>query len=328
MIDFYASQPHYLDHMAPIWHALPERDRGRFGVADYLLRHTKGSAHGIQLTEYGHLVGDVRCVAGWQDAMETPSRIKLALMEHGVGQTYSDIRVSAYAGGLGRDRVDVFLCPNDRVREINERANPRADSVVIGSPRMDEWFTWPEPDGWHPLLTVQCTFAFHWDCDLNPETLSAFRHYRDWVPDIARTKAIGVTAHPRNEQVRPWSRRMGVPWAVNADAVFSHSACLAADNTSLLYEFAALDRPVIVLNAPWYRADVTHGLRFWDMADVGIQVNHPAMLDAAIDKALEDPSPIAERRREITAELFPVRDGTASTRAAGVLRALQSAHAG
>ncbi len=183
---------------------------------------------------------------------------------------------------------------------------------------MDTWFI-------NPTLgsgLVDCTFSFHWDCDIWPETLSGFRHFRDFIPDLADSMRIGVTAHPRNEQVRPWARRLGLPWAINADAVFSNSRCLAADNTSLLYEFAALDRPVVVLNPPWYRPDVEHGLRFWEYADVGWQVSHPATLRATIETALYDHDRQRDRRLEITAELFPVRDGTAAMRAAGALRNL------
>jgi hypothetical protein len=61
---------------------------------------------------------------------------------------------------------------------------------------------------------------------------------------------------------------------------------LVFDNTSVGYEFAATGRPVVVLDPPWYRPSVAHGLRFWDAANVGIRVADPAALPEAVERAL------------------------------------------
>ena len=56
------------------------------------------------------------------------------------------------------------------------------------------------------------------------------------------------------------------------DEVMERSTLYICDNSSTLYEFASTGRPVVVLNAPWFRRDIEHGLRFWEHADVGVSV--------------------------------------------------------
>jgi CDP-glycerol glycerophosphotransferase (TagB/SpsB family) len=88
------------------------------------------------------------------------------------------------------------------------------------------------------------------------------------------------------------------------------------DNSSTLFEFASLDKPVVVLNPPWYRREINHGLRFWEFADVGVNCNNGGKLASCVDKALDDPSEIQKRRRQINNILYPIRDGSSSERAA------------
>ena len=93
------------------------------------------------------------------------------------------------------------------------------------------------------------------------------------------------------------------------------------DNSSIGWEFLSLDRPVVWLNAPWYRRNVNYGLRFWDFADAGVQVEEPHDLRFAITEALMDTN--RARRREAVADIYAYTDGRASERAA---RAIEEWH--
>jgi UDP-N-acetylglucosamine:LPS N-acetylglucosamine transferase len=90
------------------------------------------------------------------------------------------------------------------------------------------------------------------------------------------------------------------------------------DNSSTIYEFAATGRPVVVLNGPHYRRDVHHGLRFWDAADVGIQVDHPRDLPDAIEEALRDPEPRRRAREAALGIVYAHRTGAAQRAAAAL----------
>lgn len=129
-------------------------------------------------------------------------------------------------------------------------------------------------------------------------------------------------AHPRaGRRAREMFDRLGVPFEVDVDRVLDRLArscqprLLVADNTSVMYEAAALDVPVLALNAPSYRRDVEHGLRFWDLVP-GLQVDEPRDLEAGIVHALADPPEARALRARAGAHTYAHRDGSSSRRAA------------
>ena len=78
-------------------------------------------------------------------------------------------------------------------------------------------------------------------------------------------------------------------------------------------------RPVIVLNRPEYRREVEHGLRFWEAAGVGVNVDSPADLDAAIVRAVEDPPDVAAAREAALDIVYSPRSGGAAIAAAAIV---------
>lgn len=295
-VDFLASRPHYAEHLEPIWQALPETLRGRF------------AKKATELGEDGPVV-----VASYLDLRRTGRR-PAVLAEHGSGQSYGNGQPS-YAGGRNREQVGLFICPSGLVADLNRARYPDATYSVVGCPKMDRWAATPRPES--GIIAI----AFHWDGrGVAPEAGTAWFHYRDVLPSLKETlgdRLIG-TGHPRiMGTLRPTYRAAGIP-IVDANEVFEEASVLVVDNSSIGWEFLSLERPVVWMNAPWYRRNVEFGLRFWSLADSGVQTDHPSELSHAIEVALTDPPSIAERRREIIPQVYAHR-GDAAKRAAGAI---------
>jgi hypothetical protein len=319
-VAFFAGEGHFLDHLAPVWHDLPDEYRAGFYVRDEdLVAHAR--ARGLEpvvgVPEHGVLtyvaaIGDLRRVT------KEDRRRPIVLAEHGAGQTYSS-RHPSYAGGLGRENVVLFVVPNMHAAKRNRARYPRTPNAVVGCPKLDGWH--PDPPAGPPVAVV----SFHWRCKVAPETDTAYDHF---VPVLESARAelerAGVEllahAHPRLlPEAGPVFSELGLEVVEDFEEVVRRAHVYAVDNSSTLFEFAALDRPVVVLNSPRYRRGVEHGLRFWKDANVGVQVDHPEHLVAGILRALEDPSPVRRSRERAVARVYPVRDGTSAARAANAV---------
>lgn len=305
-MDAYASRSHYLDHLAPVWRALGA-SRG------HLLVGGEAEARAVELGlgrgEDTGRRGDVILVASWIDAAGARAWPTVALMEHGVGQSYRESH-PAYAGGQRCGRVDLFLCPNDRVAAANRVVCPDARVEVVGTPWLDELARAARrPD-------VDAAVSFHWDCELCPETRCTVD---DWWPAVGGlTGACSLLGHghPRAQPTLfPRWQDAGVATAARFEEVARRARVFVADNTSCLYYAAALGLGVVVLDSPRYRRGVEHGLRFWEMAGVGVRCDRGAGLVEAVHEAMAGPTADAGW---IVGELFPHR-GCAVERTVGAL---------
>jgi len=305
LIDAYGSMPHYQEHVRPVWEALPAGWRGEW--LDPRQLHRRDTSRTV-------------LVASWRDAQAVaPS--PLVYVEHGAGQSYDgDPRGAgngSYSGGAGLDRVRLFLCPSERVAQRWRAVYPSAGVAVVGCPKLDQWHQaarWAARSTARPVVAV----TFHWECRLVPETRSAWPHYDQLLPRLAadpRWQLLGH-GHPRlwGTIRRRW-QQLGVEHTPELADVLDRADLLVGDNTSALYEFASTGRPVVVLNAPWYRRDVEHGLRFWSHPP-GLQVDRPAQLPDAIVRALADPPALQRVRAAAVAEAYDHVDGCAAVRAA------------
>lgn len=316
MIDALARHAHYLDHIAPIWHALPDELRGTLWV-DASLRRDAQHLGLTSTTTRPSRASTPTLVAGWPDARRARHLDRpVILMEHGAGQTYIDTAVDNYAGGADRQGVVAVLVPNEYSARAHRAAHPEIPATVIGCPKLDAWVARP------PTSSTTICISFHWDAHrVAPEARTAWPAFRRAIPALVETHpgTIGH-AHPRiAETIRRPMAKLGLEFVASFAEVVDRAGLYICDNSSTLFEFAALDRPVVVLNAPGYRRHVHHGGRFWDWADIGPQVNAASELVDVVDQALLEKPDQIDRRRRIVADVYP-HLGHATSRAVDALQ--------
>lgn len=327
-LDFFARRAHYLDHLAPVYRALPAIRRGVLTVPIELESYARQEFPEAAIEMYNHRTprgNDPILVASYGDifrAARNPAR-QIIHMEHGTGHAFGK---AAYPNGRkgSRDLVDLFLAPNAYTASLIRMARPTR-CEVIGTPKMDPWayghdpsilLTRPKNDP--PVIAI----AFHWGNKdaMPPESGSAWEHYKDLLPALRdRYRLIGH-GHPLAAEVYQQEfERLGIEWIPNFRDVLQRADLYINDLSSTLYEFLLTGKPVVVLNAPWFRRDMHWGIRFWDYSDIGINVEHPDELATAIDKTLQEYGSVcAAARRRAVKDLYPYA-GYAAVRAAEVL---------
>jgi len=314
MIRFYATRGHYVDHLLPIAHALIARKVDiAFHVAPgeaFLAADRVPTVMGRPPTD------DLIVVAGAQDLGSYPRAV---LVEHGAGQTYVDMSQNSWAGGDGRQNVVLFIVPNQYAAAANERRYPTPN--VIAAPRIEYLRSVETPelsDLWYDVILGR-----HWDSHLAPELNSAWAHHFETLRRFAlvNRNRTALHFHPRCADV---GRTLAREWYCHYFETFlgpvmhAPRGVLVIDNSSAGFEWAALDRPVVWLNAPHYRRNIEQGLRFWSHVDVGMQVDEPENLEYAIAESLRH-DPMADRRRELIADVYPVIDGAAEIAADAIM---------
>lgn len=253
-----AGTEQYERHIRAVWRHLPPGLKG-----DFLT--------GVQAVGIRHPRDDVFMVGGAQDIPRAPQR--LVYVEHGAGQAYGgDPRTAGsrgYHGTVHPANVGWYISPRQDVADSWGRP-----AFAAGCPALDHLVT-TGPTG-PPTVVV----TFHWDARrLCPEAGSAFSYYQPRLGAMVRhlrSQGFDVVGHwhPRSPTMRKFWRELGVDYIPDIDTVLSTCHMMIADNTSVMYEMAALDRPVIALNCPEYRRDVEHGLRFWSHVP-GWQIDSP-----------------------------------------------------
>ena len=301
-MDALVLQPHHLSHLAPVWLALDPSIRARLFVGFDQPTREAAVRYGIDAHQGLPPPSDVPVLVASGNELVAVKRA--ILLEHGAGQTYQGLTHAAWPGGEGRDNVMLFVVPNERVAAANRARYPHIPNAIVGSPHVEALRTL-DP---YPLPVPRVALSTHWEASqLVPELRSGWAFFERVYEKMCRDNpdAFVIHGHPRHADFCSWkAREWGVEYEPNFAQLTQRAWLYVTDNSSTLYEWAALNRPVVAVSPPWYRRDVEHGLRFWTHSDPGPQVFDPSDLESAILLAICDPPSAAKRRQEIVRELF------------------------
>lgn len=319
-VDAYASLGHYIDHLAPVWLALPPERRGTFHAEPRALPALR--SYGIQGRQgKPGRAPRLVIVAGAHDIWRVRPHPAI-LIEHGAGQSYGDSTDPGWSGGVKREGAVLFLCPNEPSAARNRDPYPGVPSLVVGSPRVEHLRTVPRAPCVRPVVALSW---HHPGTGAVPEAGWALPHYEAQLGEVAeklRAEGCEVIGHghprARHHFARLW-QRLGIEHVERFDDVIRRASVYASDNSSTQFEAAACDIPVVVMNAPWYRREVDWWPRFWHCADVGVQVDSPCDLAGGILRALDDPTPVRAERERVVREVYPLIEGSAQRSAGAIL---------
>lgn len=323
-IDAFASQSHYVDHIAPVMRALPDERRGTvyLGMNSYELgpvctRHDLAWGTGRPPAS-----SDPVLIAGGVDLVNNEGR-PVVFVEHGAGQVYrhedgSLVDTVAYTGGRGRDQVALFLASNQQVADANLARYPHAHAAVVGDATIQP-VEWKRNDP--PVVAV----TFHWDAaGLGvPELRWTWPNWAWAMTQLAKEYDVVGTAHPKAQPfILPWWDQNGIMSTPRLDVIMQVADVLVADNTSAAVEFARTGRPILWLNARHYRRHVNHGGRFYDWESWAYTADDPEDDKALIEmvgKALADPLEMREARAVATEQIYPYIGDEAARRSADAI---------
>lgn len=102
-----------------------------------------------------------------------------------------------------------------------------------------------------------------------------------------------------------------IPYYLLSDALIS-------DYSSVIFEYAVLDRPIILFDVPG--AQFNKESIGYQWRDIGERIQGFDQLQTAIEKSLQHPEALSEKRRSYTRQIFRYLDGRSAERAAEAIR--------
>jgi hypothetical protein len=252
---------------------------------------------------------------------------------HGVAGKY-DLDAPSRLGAAELDAYDrIAFINEDRMRRyLAAGVIRREQAALVGFPKIDDLVNgaWPAADVRRslglaadvPTVIYAPTFSTASSLHLaGEEIISALLadgrnvivklHDRSLVPSEKHTAGIDWPA-----RLARFSGQRGFAFARGSDSspYLSAADALVTDHSTVGFEFALLDRPVVVFNAPELREAARIDAEKWALLrSMGDVVDTPADVAAAVTRALARPERLRDARRQ--AHTLFAHAGTATERA-------------
>lgn len=130
-----------------------------------------------------------------------------------------------------------------------------------------------------------------------------------------------VKLHDKSRQWRRYFKNKPNIYLIDDPDIVQYyliSDLLISDYSSVIFEFAALDRPIVLIKTDISNCPDRSIGKAW--RDIGIQVEHPQQLASAIQYGLDHPEEQSEQRKAYVRQLFYKMDGQAGLRAATAIK--------
>ena len=263
---------------------------------------------------------DLVMIAGFYD-LDRARGLRTIYIEHGAGQAYWSENGKPHPAYHGAEHpLLASLLTSPRTRRSPTHGIARRS--LPGSPVCDPY----------PLITANSKtgrgdHVSIGTASCSPKPVPLSTHYVQDLGKLVRLlRSLGFEVighhHPRDGRLPTIWRNLQVR-QVDVAEVRDRADILVVDNSSLAYEMLYLGRGVVTLNAPWYRREVEHGLRFWEHIP-GWVCNNPEDLAVLDWDGLVNQSRFQSRAPAVAAYDRALSDGSDGLRAAAWVTALAS----
>lgn len=298
------------DHLGPIWDAIPDEYKGEV----YQRGNYRRARRSPNVLLINHPSGLHKI---------TPWKKDIVLTVHDFGETFGDThnKIPDYLQPRNKKvKPSLFLPPGRHLHEQQQDMFPDVPSVMIGCPKLDPYHLKPpRPRNDRPVVAL--SFTWNWQ-KAKGQPVGAYSYYKSIVEEIKNVSdwvVIG-NAHPHMYNTIRYDYMKNKITYHTFEWVMEHADILVCDYSSIIYEFASTGRPVVLLNAPWYK-DIPHdqSIRFWKCAGIGLNVWEPKDVIPAIYQTLHDDPIQKSEKQAILDYVYHVRDGTSASTAANVI---------
>lgn len=283
-----ATQRAYAEHLQPVWDALAEDERAFF--------ITNGARPGDV---------DLWLTASARDysiAFDYPGAH--VAMEHGTGLEF-------YGGAVLQRlrKATLIAAPNEFIAERYREVGAKVE--VVGTPKMDALLKIRPPR--NDVIAV----SFHWSGVMRSDR-PIWEDYRSALQQLNGRFVVLGHAHPRiwPQAERFWTS-LGIEPIQDFAEVVRRADIYVCDHSSTLYEWAALDRPVVMLERGSGSVPKPTGLRYTQWADIGPETGPEALYGTVVGVMMGDTHQAP--RKAASEALYPYL-GHATARMVEVLR--------